>query len=133
MALQQSMILEAQEAIDNLQSCVSTQAGQLQEQGRAVSIQQQKLHALELASVGLKDEAHLSAQEASDVMADLMNMTKENQKLHEDIRLMEQKVFSLSSAAPWKGPSWVQHFFSLHSFFFMVFWKTRSHVFLWQI
>lgn len=99
LAMQQQVFVETREAVDNLQSTISSQAEKLQWRGATMSTQHEMLQSLRADAVRLQEEAHANSQEASAVVADLMNMTKENQKLHEDVRVMEQRVAGLSSAS----------------------------------
>jgi len=97
--LQQQGLCETQEACDGLHAAVGLQRSQMQEYHVALTAQRDKLFALNSDTALMQQEATASADEASTVLEDLMHMTRENQKLHEEVRIVEERVLTLTSSA----------------------------------
>eukprot|EP00931_Biecheleriopsis_adriatica_P001585 TRINITY_DN10197_c0_g1_i5.p1 TRINITY_DN10197_c0_g1~~TRINITY_DN10197_c0_g1_i5.p1 ORF type:complete len:1289 (+),score=448.15 TRINITY_DN10197_c0_g1_i5:91-3957(+) len=90
---------EAQQVVDDLRASAGTQAAQLEQQRQLLTDRRALLQEVRSATERFQGESGERGTEATSIMEDLMHMTKENQDLHEEIRLLELRVKSRTSDA----------------------------------
>jgi len=95
----QAALAGARQETDKLQASIGAGTQQLQEHQRSKALEDQRAQALSQSMITLRKEAREKTVEAGEIMDDIMYMTKENQKLHEETRVFEQRVAQLTDNA----------------------------------
>jgi len=90
---------ELQQAIDDLRAGGGDQTEHLEQRRDFLAQRRELLSELDASCSKLREEAHEQGKEATSILEDLMHMTKENQELHEQVRVLEQKVKTKTSDA----------------------------------
>jgi hypothetical protein len=96
--LQATLLTSRQEA-DKFRSALNGGTNQLEDYQRSRASEEQLAQALSQAMAVVREEAREKSAEATGIMDDIMYMTKENQKLHEETRVLEQRIVQLASNA----------------------------------
>eukprot|EP00930_Biecheleria_cincta_P038888 TRINITY_DN26744_c0_g1_i1.p1 TRINITY_DN26744_c0_g1~~TRINITY_DN26744_c0_g1_i1.p1 ORF type:complete len:1271 (+),score=384.72 TRINITY_DN26744_c0_g1_i1:37-3849(+) len=88
-----------QQHVDDLRANNCAQGEQMEQQ--SLRLESMRLHLQQscASSEQLRVEARERSSEATTILEDLMHMTKENQELHEEIRVIEQRVNSRTGEA----------------------------------
>eukprot|EP00927_Polykrikos_kofoidii_P015992 TRINITY_DN17174_c0_g1_i1.p1 TRINITY_DN17174_c0_g1~~TRINITY_DN17174_c0_g1_i1.p1 ORF type:complete len:1330 (-),score=328.08 TRINITY_DN17174_c0_g1_i1:99-4088(-) len=99
LASHQQALHELQEVLQNLRAATDSGAQRLEEQRRVSLNRERQVDVLTHRTTDLQAEAREQASEASGIFADLAHMTRENQTLHEESRVLERRLGELVCTA----------------------------------
>eukprot|EP00929_Paragymnodinium_shiwhaense_P021079 TRINITY_DN13845_c2_g2_i1.p1 TRINITY_DN13845_c2_g2~~TRINITY_DN13845_c2_g2_i1.p1 ORF type:complete len:1383 (+),score=515.22 TRINITY_DN13845_c2_g2_i1:173-4321(+) len=97
--LQEEAALEAREAVDTLRAAAAANAERLAEHSASRGSEEELIVALRDALATLRTESKAKQEETAGIMEDLVHMTRENQALHQQTRVLEISVANGVEAA----------------------------------